>query len=188
MHLNDYQLSEPSQQDQLHLDSCDFCRNKHDNLIKTRGHLVKSIGQPRLSLHWQDILDSHKTSAVSQPSSDKTVPKNTIGLAALAASFLFAIVIYLHQSPQSEIEIKIALLMEQNKQLQEQVAELSKNIDQNDLTKVTSYQQVLSLDNVIQQSYLDKKTPEEKYELWLERQKLLDQIVNNPQTNKGIKI
>lgn len=196
MHLNDEQLLEPSPCDLRHLQQCDYCQQKRDTISKIRRGLAERAPVPNFAPQWEDILAAQKEK--TEKESEQAVafiaqhpPRRLSTWLAFAASLLFVAVLYFQHSEQvkqSDIEAQIAELVAENQQLQMELAKLQVNMKLQDHNRLTSYQRILSLDKVIQQSYLDQLSPQTKHQLWQERRQLLHQLVLAPTNRKGIKI
>lgn len=187
MHLNDEQLTEPTEQERAHLNSCHHCQQKLKVLSQVRESLnAISIPQAPFSVEqsWQSFQAMQSDDSINIASA-----KDEVGVLSraksfwqyssfsLAASLLLVMFLYLDSSRLASIENnQLQVLIEHNHQLQSQLAETHNN--RNDYGQLTY--QLVTQDQKIQQAYLDNLSFKEKHALWLERQQIIEQWVAQP--------
>jgi hypothetical protein len=196
VHLNDQQLIDLGENERSHISACSVCRQRLEVLKELRTGLQNiDIPEPVQSLEdgWQALklaqqFHQKELTIVQQNKNAKLWKFSSL---SLAASILLVIVSVGHNytfSPRGEHETQLALLIEQNNLLQQQVVAL-----QNDKkTAVDDYgqlrYQLTTLDQQIQQVYTDIAPTEQKLALWLKRQKTIELWLAKKPTTRAIKI
>jgi hypothetical protein len=180
MHLSDEQLLELDKSGHLHIDQCESCYQRVNNLNKIRLTFQTMPQNSLLSGSWQKIQNERQQS-IELKKTRKELSSWKISSFALAASLTVVMLWPISQSPpttQSITNQELDLLIEQNRELQQQ---LDSTTQLNYLTKV-NYQlihmDIQSIDQAIQRAYLQKASDELKSELWEKRKQLVNQLLS----------
>lgn len=198
MHLNDQQLIELDEGNLNHITSCSVCRQRLEVLKQLRAGL-QDIDIPEsfipLNDGWQALKLAQQAQQqqpnVSYNLNSKRGQRWWISSLSLAASIVLIAIIFHDKyivAPQINHDIQLAALIEQNNLLQKKLAAMQEN---NNKT-IEGYGQLryllTSLDQQIQQAYIDTKPAEQKLLLWLERQKTIERWFEKKEAPKSIKI
>jgi hypothetical protein len=193
MHLTDEQLTELDEVGHAHINQCDVCRMKANNLVKLRQSLNQLPEIAEMPGSWKNIQKIH---AERQQVHELTKTRRQLnhwrlGSFALAAS-LTAVIIWPNSSPNLTTKQnsgwQLATLIEQNNYLQQQ---LENNVDTNKLAQVSFKlieRDIRSIDQEIQRSYLQGGSDEEKAKLWSKRQELMKKLISDKKQPKMLRI
>ncbi len=195
MHLNDEQLLELSDEFKEHVDQCESCAERLNNLQAIRKSFREKEVRMPASGSWVRLREAyiaeHHNHQLSKANKTTYFWKVTSG--TIAASFLVGLVInsYLSMQPQKldeqSLTTQISALIAENNSMQEQLLEVS-NSDKSASYKVVSLMIELEvIDKKLQQAYLLKKSDSEKHTLWSQRQQVIESTltaIKQPQTLK----
>lgn len=186
MHLNDDQLLEPTGEQSRHVNSCELCSSRLENL---KGMKAQLQNMPQLSMpnkSWQNLRLKHQVSQnkIQLELNKKRMHRWKLSSLALAASILLVLLVpQIKDSEEITIDSnqQITQLIEQNNWLQQELFKTNLALDskQVDLSLVSS--QLSILDSSIQQAYMNQLPAEEVSKLWQRRLEIIkNKIAETP--------
>lgn len=188
MHLTDSELLTLDEEKAKHLEHCSICQLRYQNRTKLTTHLSQFQPKTGFDDNWQAVLQRRNNHVTDGNVSHLRVQDVFTKVIALAACLTLAVLFYLPYQQQRNLEYQVSQLLENNRVLQQELANLKKEIRHSELSYIAANQQILSLDHVIQHSYTNDQPLDKKRDLWLEREALLKDLIRKQKTPKGIKI
>ncbi len=183
MHLSDEQLLEPNESGQLHIDQCEVCLHKMNNLNKMRQHFHSLSENSIATENWREIqkIQKERQQSLELKHTQKQLNRWKISSLALAASITAIMLWPVFQTTPKTPSVasqQLNQLIEQNRYLQQQLDDTS----QYDYQTKVSYQliqmDIQSVDQAIQRAYLQGADNELKSELWEKRKQLVNQLLS----------
>ncbi len=180
MHLTDNEILEHLTNSNLtnaHLEECDSCQRRLENRSRFRAKLDQSYQSSQVELAWERLEEEFDRSfhGQQQQKMESKIKKLQFGLVSLAACLCLVVLIPL-LSPNElapTIESELALVIDENHQLQRSV-ELSTPYGSLQTVALQTLRiQLQQIDSEIQLSYLEGLPKSEKLKLWQARKKLL---------------
>ena len=191
MHLNDEQLLDLNDKHKNHVNNCELCANRLENLKAVQGQLnsLPQLSMPNKS--WQNLQLKHQVSQknIQLVQHKKRMQRWKLSSLALAASILLVLLVpQLDDSniPKNDLNQQVAELIEQNNWLQQELYKTNLELEsqQVDLSLVSS--QLSILDTSIQQAYMEQLPATEVSKLWQKRLKVIkNKIVEKQQLDKA---
>jgi hypothetical protein len=193
MHLSNEQLTELDDVGRLHINQCEVCRAKANNLIKLRQNLNQLSENAEMPGNWRNIQKIHteRQQVDLLKQTRKQLNQWRIGSLALAASLTAVIFWPTSQSslPASEsINWQLATLIEQNNFLQKKLNETDHKGNLAQVSFKLIEREIQSIDQAIQRAYLQGASDDEKAKLWSKRQKLMKQLLSDKKQPKMLRI
>ncbi len=186
MHLTDEQLLEMTDLSMQHLSACRSCSARASNLKNIRQSLHQ-LNKQRLPIStWQAIQREAKArqqhnqiTSIRKEMKDWKLTSFAL-VASIVAIFFWPIGKSFNPIEQSLNE-EITHLIQQNKQLQQQLIDLSIRQRKNNVSFQLLQLDVLSMDSSIQRAYMDQTTSKQKLTLWRKRKQLIRRmlLINN---------
>ena len=186
MHLNDDQLLDLNDEHKNHVNNCELCANRLENLKAVQDQL-NSL--PQLSIpnkSWQNLQLKHQVSQknIQLVQHKKRMQRWKLSSLALAASILLVLLVpQLDDSniPKNDLNQQVAELIEQNNWLQQELYKTNLELEsqQVDLSLVSA--QLSILDTSIQQAYMEQLPATEVSKLWQKRLEIIkNKIAEKP--------
>lgn len=191
MHLSDNNLLELGKQERAHLQDCEICRERAKTILELRNNIVDSQQYSAQPPPWKDIQKSlyevQKEQQIQQ-AEKKTAFWKITSLALAASLATVAIWSQLFNSSSENLfvneQASLLALIEDNKQLQQQVA--LKQLNPADFKTLQTQLEVV--DKALQQAYLQQLTEEEKLELWQLRLQILQYSLTTKKNSNILRI
>lgn len=191
MHLNDDQLLDLNDEHKNHVNNCELCANRLENLkaVQDQLNILPQLSIPNKS--WQNLQLKHQVSQknIQLVQHKKRMQRWKLSSLALAASILLVLLVpQLDDSniPKNDLNQQVAELIEQNNWLQQELYKTNLELEsqQVDLSLVSS--QLSILDTSIQQAYMEQLPATEVSKLWQKRLKVIkNKIVEKQQLDKA---
>ena len=183
MHLSDEQLLEPSESGQLHIDQCEVCCHKMNNLNKMRLHFLSSSKKNLVMGNWREIqkVQKERQQSLELKRTQKQLNRWKISSLALAASLTAIMLWPVSQTTPKSPSIanqQLIQLIEQNRYLQQQLDDTSQYEYQTKVSYQLIQMDIQSVDQAIQRAYLQGADNELKSELWEKRKQLVNQLLS----------
>lgn len=193
MHLSDEQLLEIDALGELHLSQCKDCQQRADNVLNIRDKLEQLPAKSVTSDNWEKLKHTYqmRTDEINQLKNKKRIKFWKLSTVALAASLLLVVMLPKVSMMDKETSIQyqqLALLVEQNNVLQQQLIDLKPEIVTEPVRFSLLRYQFSVLDKSIQRAHIEQRSIEEKSVLWKKRQDLLKQWLATKQTSNTISI
>lgn len=195
MHLSDDQLIERNEDSQPHLQQCDLCQKRLADLTTFRKRLQELPESKAPQDFWQQIKRQHYSELEQKQASNakKQIRFWRYSSIALAASLVIALVVQISFSSTSlmapnQQSTQIALLIEQNRLLQQQLSSstLQTNVSQTSVVKLQL--NLLEIDRLLQSAYELDLPDEDKEKLWRQRQQLIESSLTKNKQPKILRI
>jgi len=193
MHLTDEQLLELDEFDRLHLDQCESCRQRANNLNDMRQAFQ---AMPDISLPsdgWQEIqkIQNERQQFADLKRTRLQLTRWKIGSLALAASLTAIMLWPISHTPSFEPTItnqQLNALIDQNRYLQQQLDLTLETKNQTNVSYQMLKMDIQSIDQSIQRAYLQEDSDENKSALWEIRKQLVDQLLSNGNKIQTVRI
>ncbi len=184
MHLNDNQLLERDGVSELHLSQCKSCQLRAANVIKIRDKLNELPSESLTSDSWEKLKYTYqlRNDEIKQAKNKKQIKIWKFSTAALAASFILAIIIpkiLVTDRFSTNQYRELTLLIEQNNLLQQQLIKLKPEIATETVKFNLIRYQLSILDQDINRAHVQQLSIKEKTERWQKKQDFLKQWLIN---------
>jgi len=184
MHLNDNQLLERDVSNELHLSQCKSCQLRAANVIKIRDKLNQLPSESLTSDSWEKLKYTYqlRNDEIKQAKNKKQIKIWKFSTAALAASFILAIIIpkiLVTDRFSTNQYRELTLLIEQNNLLQQQLIKLKPEIATETVKFNLIRYQLSILDQDINRAHVQQLSIKEKTERWQKKQDFLKQWLIN---------
>lgn len=191
MHLSDDQLIEKTVESQSHLQQCGICQQKLTELNSFRQQL-KELPQTKAPQDFWQQIKHHHYNKLEQKQAIKAKRKiqfwrnSSLALAASLVVALFVQIGFSNFSQQDSLQqnTQIALLIEQNRLLQQQLTAGVLHADFSETSVVKLQQNLLEIDRLLQQAYELNLPVQDKENLWKQRQELIKSSITNTKKPK----
>jgi len=191
MHLNDEQLLDLNDKHKNHVNNCELCANRLENLKAVQGQLnsLPQLSMPNKS--WQNLQLKHQVSQknIQLAQHKKRMQRWKLSSLALAASIsLVLLVPQVHDfnSPKNDLNQQIAELIEQNNWLQQELYKTNLELESKQVGLSLVSAQLSILDTSIQQAYMEQLPATEVSKLWQKRLEIIkNKIVEKQQLDKA---
>ena len=182
MHLNDNQLLERDVSSELHLSQCRSCQLRAANVIKIRDKLNQLPSESLTSDSWEKLKYTYqlRNDEIKQAKNKKQIKMWKFSTAALAASFILAILIpkiIITDGISTNQYRELTLLIEQNNLLQQQLIKLKPEIATETVNFNLIRYQLSILDQDIHRAHAQQLSIKEKTERWQKKQNFLKQLL-----------
>jgi len=182
MHLNDNQLLERDVSSELHLSQCRSCQLRAANVIKIRNKLNQLPSESLTSDSWEKLKYTYqlRNDEIKQAKHKKQIKMWKFSTAALAASFILAIIIpkiIVTDGISTNQYRELTLLIEQNNLLQQQLIKLKPEIATETVNFNLIRYQLSILDQDIHRAHVQQLSIKEKTERWQKKQDFLKQLL-----------
>lgn len=188
MHLSDQELLELDASAKLHLNGCEHCQQKAENLRKMRIKFSQLPANSMMKSNWQQTKQAYLFELKVKES--EKAKQNLIfwrsSSFALAASLLLVVLwqFGLGTNPAPvHSTTQLETLIAHNQMLQKEFAQIEQ-ASFNDVNFIELQHELSLVDFALQQAYEQKAEDEEKAKLWQKRHKLMKQMLQAREKRK----
>lgn len=181
MHLSDQALLELDASGKIHLEECEHCRKRAENLRNIRQKLNEMPQASNMQNRWQQTKQAYflelKERETEQANKKVLFWRNSS--LALAASLLLMVLWQYpigYKEPAMQIDSQLSSLIAHNQLLQKEFEQISEASLSN-VNLINLKHELSLIDQALQNAYLKQLSDEEKAKLWQQRHALMKKML-----------